>query len=803
LLPFTDDAGDRGNVLPGGEAVRSTAPPTGSRRPWQWQLFAVAGFVAAVLYLADLSAVVNMIAFAVIGIGTVLACFVGPRRYGAQPQRVWLLISAAALCFLIGVVVRPWASEQPQPWPLLSDAATLPGYVLLGIFAVMLLRARQSVERHVVLDALIVCLAGGLASALLLAAPAAGVPGRSAIVSVLAGLYPLLDVMLLLLVVNLTFTAISWPFSLVTWIGTLTLMAIGDLSYAVIGVSGEMYTSPLLDVPFLMAYVLLGVTSLHPSVVELSRSTRRPVQAWSWRRMLLLGPAMAVPFVLLGTVGGRSFGYRLTIGIVGVAMVVLLVVRAVSAVQAHAAAQLHSEHQAMHDPLTGLPNRRMLSAEVERLLIKVAPDSPARVWVYFLDLDGFKWVNDSWGHDTGDQLVLEVAARLRVAVPAGTTLARVGGDEFLLAYVGEQAGALRLVDEIQGCFTRPLPVRDTEVVISASIGIAHANGDGSPSVTAEALMRDADTAMYRSKAEGPGRSTIFDTSMHDRVRERIELEAALRTALAEGQLHVAYQPIVQLDTGRPLGAEALVRWQHPSRGAIPPMTFIPVAEDAGMIGAIGTWVRTEALRQLGQWRADGTVGDDFYCSINVSPRQLSDPDLPLVISSELLQYGVPARAVALEMTESVMVDGSSVTARVLFELRELGVRLLVDDFGTGFSALGYLRKFPVTGVKIDRSFVSGLGQSVEDEEIVRAVVAMSYALGLSIVAEGVETRLQRDALAAVGVTQGQGWLWGPAVPPGEFATHWHAGAGAQPVGMARPPETGRRSGRSQLAAGNS
>jgi diguanylate cyclase (GGDEF)-like protein len=494
--------------------------------------------------------------------------------------------------------------------------------------------------------------------------------------------------------------------------------------------------------------------------------------------MSLLVPAIATPFVLLILIGDRSRADRLIIGVTGAVMVILLLARAVSAVQAQVAAQLHSEHQAMHDPLTGLPNRRMISAQVERLVAGVPSGSGDRVWVYLLDLDGFKWVNESWGHDTGDQLVIDVAARLRAAMPPGIMVARVGGDEFLVAYLGDKPGALRLVDEIRGCFARPLPVRGTEVVISASIGIAHADGDGSATVTAEALMRDADTAMYRAKAEGPGRSTIFDTSMHDRVRERIELEVALRTAMVEGQLYVAYQPIVQLDTGRPLGAEALVRWQHPERGMIPPVTFIPIAEDAGMIGAIGTWVREEALHQLGKWRADGTVADDFYLSINVSPRQLREPDLPLTVSAELLRYGVPARAVALEMTESVMVDGSSVTARVLFELRELGVRLLVDDFGTGFSALGYLRRFPVTGVKIDRSFVSGLGASVEDEEIVRAVVAMSYALGLSIVAEGVETRTQRDALASVGVTQAQGWLWGPAVPPGEFAVHWHAGGPA-------------------------
>jgi diguanylate cyclase (GGDEF)-like protein len=525
--------------------------------------------------------------------------------------------------------------------------------------------------------------------------------------------------------------------------------------------------------------------------------------------MALLAPAVASPFVLLVLIGGRSSGYRLTIGVVGAVMVLLLLVRAVSAVQAQVAAQLHSEYQAMHDPLTGLPNRRMMSAQIERLIISAPPAGPERVWVYLLDLDGFKWVNESWGHDTGDKLVIEVAARLRGAVPGSHMVSRVGGDEFLIGYLGEKGGALRLVDVIRGCFAVPLTVQDTEVVISASIGIAHACGDGDPAATAEALMRDADTAMYRAKDEGPGRSTIFDTSMHDRVRERIGLETALRTALAEGQLRVAYQPIVQMDTGRPLGAEALIRWDHPERGPIPPMTFIPIAEDSGMIGAIGAWVREEALRQLGRWRTDGTVSDDFYLSINVSPRQLRDPELPLVVAAELIRFGVPARSVALEMTESVMVDGSSVTARVLFELREMGVRLLVDDFGTGFSALGYLRKFPVTGVKIDRSFVSGLGQNMEDEEIVRAVVAMSYALGLTIVAEGVETRRQRDALAAVGVTQGQGWLWGPAVTPLDFAGHWHGGdttvrAAAATGGGGknqRSPGPAAR-GRNQLSTGN-
>ncbi|HEU4349003.1 MAG TPA: GGDEF-domain containing protein, partial [Actinoplanes sp.] len=374
------------------------------------------------LYLLNLSATVSMAAFAVIGVGVVWACFSGPRRYRAQPGAAWLLLCVAALLFLIGVLIRPWATEQPFPLILAADAVAIPGYVLTAAFFVVLLRVRRGADWLALLDGLIVCVAGGLACALLLAAPAAAVPGRPVLVSVLAGMYPLLDMVLVLLVVNLTFTTSTWPLSLLTFLGTMTLLFAGDLAYAIIGTSGRLYASPLLDVPFLLAYTLFGVTTLHPSVAELSRAGTRPVQAWSWRRMALLAPALATPFVLLVTIGDHSAGYRLTIAVTGAVMVLLLLVRAVSAVQAQAAAQLRSEHQARHDPLTGLPNRGMISAEIERLLRRLpshtgpshtgpshtgfsAPSEGAgsgtagtqRVWVYLLDLDGFKWVNESWG----------------------------------------------------------------------------------------------------------------------------------------------------------------------------------------------------------------------------------------------------------------------------------------------------------------------------------------------------------------------------------------------------------------------
>jgi diguanylate cyclase (GGDEF)-like protein len=732
----------------------------------RWLVCAMTGLAGTVLYVQNISPELSMLAFGVIAVSGAWACFAGPRRFHTDPRWGRPLIGLAALCLLIGVVSPAWAVTGPAPLALLPDIATITGYVLIAAFLVGLLRARQRIELHTVLDELMVCLAGGMVSALL--------PGRPAVSAVLTAVYPVLDIALLLLVANLTFTASGYPPALLNWLGAFALMLAGDVTFAIIGLLTADPPPPIFEVPFLMAFTLLGIGALHPSMADVSRAERSPAPAWSWRRMLLIGPAVLSPFVMLAVTAERSRAHLLIIVGTGAVLTVLLLVRSVAAVRVQVAAQLHSEHQATHDPLTGLPNR---------LVAGLPAGSPERVWVYLIDLDGFQWVNESWGHDAGDQLVIDVATRLRGAVPRDAVVARVDGDEFLLTHVDDKPDALRLVDDIRGCFTRPLPVDDTEVTVSASIGIAHADGAGDPAMTAAALMRDADTAMRRAKAEGPGRSSVYDTSMHDQVRERIELTAALRTALAEDRLTMAFQPVVRTDTGQAIGAEALVGWEHPERGPIAPDTFMPIADESGMIGAFGSWVREEALRHLAAWRADRLVPSDFCLYVNVSPRELSDPEFPLEMASALARHGVPARSLALEMPESVVVDGSSVTARVLSELRELGVRLFVDDFGTGFSAIGHLRRFPITGVKINRTLVSGLGNSVEDEEIVRAVVAMSHALGLAIVAEGVETREQRDTLTGAGVARGQGWLWGAAEPADKFIATWRSGeaAGAIPA----------------------
>jgi diguanylate cyclase (GGDEF)-like protein len=753
-------------------AIRLGAPSAGGAF-WS-SAFAVGGVAAAILYAVDASATLSGVAFALVGIGCVTALLVGPRWHRAEPRGAWSLLTAASTAFLVGALLRPWATAQDGATAMLADAFTVPGYLFGVLWLVGMLRARGGVDRHAVIDGLIVCLGAGLAAALLLAIPAASIAGRPATVSILAAIYPFFDVLVVLLLANLAFTTVARRPAFLLLMAGLGLVLVGDLQYAVAGASGDLTGSAWMDLPFLLAYTAIGAGVLHPSVAALGRAAPVPVQAWSWPRLMVIVPALAIPFALTPLVADRSPATRLVLALGGATAVALLVVRAVSAVRDYATAQLRYEHQATHDQLTGLPNRWLLSTQLSRLLARGQPASEGQIWVFFLDLDGFKLVNDSWGHDAGDQMIVDVAGRLRQAVPQAATLARVGGDEFVLVHICTRSAAAELAETIMERLAEPLPVSGSEAVISASIGVSSAPannpaGGTDPPVTAESLMRDADTAMYQAKSEGRSKWIFFDAAMHERVRERVEIELALRQAMTRGELRVAYQPIVELPTAHLIGAEALLRWDHPVRGAIPPSEFIPIAEDNGLVSALGAWVLREAVGQLAAWREAGAVTLDFWMSVNVSPRQLRDLSLAGTLADALAAHQVPATAVVLEITESVMVDANDVTDRVMSELRSLGVRIVVDDFGTGFSSLGYLRRHPVTGVKIDQAFVGGLGVNPEDEEIVRAVVAMSTALGLTVVAEGVETQAQQEILAAMGIVLGQGRLWGLAVAPQHFA----------------------------------
>jgi diguanylate cyclase (GGDEF)-like protein/PAS domain S-box-containing protein len=426
------------------------------------------------------------------------------------------------------------------------------------------------------------------------------------------------------------------------------------------------------------------------------------------------------------------------------------------------------EHQALHDSLTELPNRLLFLDRLEHAISRAEREPQAAPTVMFLDLDRFKLVNDGLGHDAGDELLAAVAVRLLAALRGGDTVARFGGDEFVLLFesVPDRPLAEELASRVLSCFEEPFVVDHEELVVSASVGIAVYTA---PATAAE-LVRDADAAMYRAKAQGRGRMQMFDVATREHELQRVHTESTLRGALEHNELRVHYQPIFSLPDLRPVAVEALVRWQHPTRGLLPPGEFIDVAEDSGLIVPMGAWVLEESCKQLVAWNLELPVERQLGLNVNLSARQLAEPTLVDSVRATLEREGIDTSVIDiwLEVTETLVLHDPDAAATRLAELRTLGVRLAIDDFGTGYSSLSYLKRFPVSALKIDRAFVAGLGQSDEDEAIVIAMVRLAHALGLKVVAEGVESTVQRSRLCDVGCDYAQGFLLQGPLPAGQL-----------------------------------
>ncbi|MGE5672599.1 MAG: EAL domain-containing protein, partial [Mycobacterium leprae] len=419
-------------------------------------------------------------------------------------------------------------------------------------------------------------------------------------------------------------------------------------------------------------------------------------------------------------------------------------------------------HQAFHDALTDLPNRSLLWSRLEHALRR-GERRQEQVAVLFLDLDDFKVVNDSLGHDAGDQLLIQFSHRLGECCRAEGTIARMGGDEFaiLLESDGGRTEAIAVVQRIAAALRPPFMVGGHEVFISASTGIVLASAGQYQDPGA--LLRDADAAMYRAKAKGQGRYELFDPGMNQEDLERLELETDLRHAVERNELRLYFQPIVSLVDGAVEGLEALVRWHHPERGLLEPGQFIPLAEETGLIIAVGRWVLEAACRQLTEWQQRYQLPDPFYVSVNISARQLQQSDMVERVRSQLEATGLAPERLLLEITESVIVHETAHSLAVLAAIKALGVRLAVDDFGTGYSSLSYVKRLPIDVLKIDRSFVSGLDST--DEAILRAIAAVGRALHLGLIAEGVETAEQAQRLLALGCKHGQGFYYYRPLPP--------------------------------------
>ncbi len=428
----------------------------------------------------------------------------------------------------------------------------------------------------------------------------------------------------------------------------------------------------------------------------------------------------------------------------------------------HRRVQRQLAHQTRHDPLTELPNRVMLMEWLEDAIACSSDDRVAGL--VMLDVDNFKIVNDSLGHKAGDELLAVVARRVDRVLRARDQLAHLGGDELAIVCHGARHvdDVVAVAHRVQSVFDEAFAISDApEVFLGASIGVVVSCGAGD---TPARLLRDADVAMFSAKELGRGRVEVFDESMRERSVRRLELETSLRRALVHGEFRVHYQPLVHFERSEVIGFEALVRWEHPERGLTPPDEFLSIAEDTGLIVPIGAWVLREACAQAARWATESTHGRPLTVAVNLSARQLADPDIVADVESAVADAGLDPSLLVLEVTETVLMENHERAVAVLQAIAATGVRIGIDDFGTGQSSLGYLKVLPVHVLKIDQSFIDGLGKDPEDSAIVEAVVTLAHALGLTVTAEGIETSRQLQALRELGCDLGQGYYFARPQP---------------------------------------
>jgi diguanylate cyclase (GGDEF)-like protein len=414
--------------------------------------------------------------------------------------------------------------------------------------------------------------------------------------------------------------------------------------------------------------------------------------------------------------------------------------------------------------MTGVANRALATDRLDAAIARLGRSAGAAV-ALLVDVDDLTTINDTHGHAGGDIVLRAVADRLTERLRAADTVGRFGGDRFLVVAEGladsGAHGVEAVIERVHGAFNRPIPTRNGLVTVTGSVGVAVAR---QPGVDAEDLIRDADVALRRAKSLGRGHAEVFDAALAEEVKHRLELAAQLRGALQRGELRVVFQPLVSMADGTVMGCEALLRWNHPDRGLLAPGAFLRIAEDDGLIVPIGAWVLEESCRQLAAWRAEGR---DLWVSVNVSARQLAQVDFVAVVERALRETGVPASAICLEVTETAVLRRPDVAREALLALRRLGIRVALDDFGLGYSSLTHLKALPVDVVKVDRSFVADLVDSTQDRAVVEAVLTLATRMGLTVIAEGVETAGQDELLREMGCPVVQGYLYGRPVPAAE------------------------------------
>jgi diguanylate cyclase (GGDEF)-like protein len=744
---------------------------------------AVIGAIAVGVYFVLPGAAGKDLGYSAIGIAS-SACVLGAARLRGRGERQgWLLLASGNLCFVLGDGVYDlyqFVLHRPVPFPSVADPLYLAGYPLIFIGVTRLTRVRGVAgARESYADAAIVSIGALALSWHFLVAGYTGDATMATFGKLVTVAYPMMDIAVLFVVLRgLIFGGARAPAHRLL-AGSLFAMLVGDFVYDLLTQHGNYSTGNPVDASWLIAYVLVATAAMHPSAApdRASRDARAPTDR---RRLPVVAAAGLVPPAIL--VISEGLGTSVNVAVMaGLSLVLFGLVtlrmswlfarlekqrRDLEESLAHRSSlEAELRHQAYHDALTGLANRALLHDRVGHALAS-SLRSTGSVALCFCDLDGFKTINDSLGHGTGDQVLTEVANRLVSIVRPGDTVARLGGDEFaiLMEDVANLDVPIAVAQRVVNALREPMEVTGRRIDLSTSVGVAVAE----QSATAARLLSQADSAMYAAKATGKNGFQVFEQSMLDEIVEQLSLKSALNDAIVESQFFLQYQPQFSLSTGALEGFEALLRWRHPSLGVISPDRFISLAEESGHIVPIGRWVLEAACERCHQW--NDAAPAPLTVAVNISGRQLLHKQFVDDVRTALAFSGLAPNLLVLEITESSLLYDPDRLERIRTDLQGLGIRLAIDDFGTGYSSLRQLRDFPVDVLKIDRAFVERLDHATNDGmPFVQAIMDLARGLGLHSVAEGIEREEQREILTAMGCDSAQGYLLGMPLDP-ESAT---------------------------------